>query len=191
MKVSASIRSSSLWWKSGVAPRWVRRLAGKARRPRIPPVFDGGATPPPRMHRPSNAARLPPQAALPYRPRQVSNDRGWRQRIEVATSLPPIRYTIAIAYLAAHVPLLAPSLEDIDSINFALGLHHFDVASHQPHPPGYPIFIALGRVSLAILRRIGWPADPIHLDAVALAAWSALAGAVALVAAGQDRKSVV
>ena len=43
---------------------------------------------------------------------------------------------IAALYFAAHLPFLAPSLEDIDSINFALGLRHFDPALHQPHPPG-------------------------------------------------------
>jgi hypothetical protein len=37
--------------------------AGKARRPRIPAVFEGGATQPAGMHRPSNAARLAPRAA--------------------------------------------------------------------------------------------------------------------------------
>jgi hypothetical protein len=35
--------------------------------------------------------------------------------------------TIAAIYLAAHLAFLAPSLEDIDSINFALGLRHYDV----------------------------------------------------------------
>jgi hypothetical protein len=39
------------------------RPRGKARRTRIPGVFERGATPPPRMHRPSNAARLSPRAA--------------------------------------------------------------------------------------------------------------------------------
>src|SRR5205085_240330 len=52
-------------------------------------------------------------------------------------------YAIAVAYFVAHLPSLAPSLEDIDSINFAFGLHHFDPALHQPHPPGYPVYIAL------------------------------------------------
>ena len=46
---------------------------------------------------------------------------------------------IAAVYLLAHLPFLAPSLEDIDSINFALGLRHFDPALRQPHPPGYPV----------------------------------------------------
>jgi hypothetical protein len=52
---------------------------------------------------------------------------------------------IAAIYLVAHLAFLAPSLEDIDSINFALGLRHYDVAQHQPHPPGYPVYIALGK----------------------------------------------
>jgi hypothetical protein len=55
--------ASSPWWKSGVAPRRARRLAGKARRPRIPGVLERGATPPPGMPRVSNAVRLSPRAA--------------------------------------------------------------------------------------------------------------------------------
>jgi 3-hydroxyisobutyrate dehydrogenase-like beta-hydroxyacid dehydrogenase len=53
---------NSPWWKSGVAPRRARHPAGKARRLRIWPIFDGGATQPAGMHRPSNAVRLPPRA---------------------------------------------------------------------------------------------------------------------------------
>jgi len=58
---------------------------------------------------------------------------------------------LASAYAIAHLPVLPPSLEDIDSINFALGLRHFDVALHQPHPPGYPVYIGLGHISLSLL----------------------------------------
>ena len=81
---------------------------------------------------------------------------------------------IAAVYLLAHLPLLARSLEDIDSINFALGLRQFDVALHQPHPPGYPVYIALGRLSLWCLSVVArW--SPARLDATALAIWSAVA----------------
>src|SRR6185503_9921723 len=62
---------------------------------------------------------------------------------------------LSAAYLAAHLPSLAPSLEDIDSINFALGLRDFDPARHQPHPPGSPVYIALGRALLAVVSAIG------------------------------------
>mgnify|MGYP000889328444 CR=1 FL=1 len=44
-------------------------------------------------------------------------------------------------FLALHLPFLPSSLEDLDSVNFALGIRHYDVALHQPHPPGYPIFM--------------------------------------------------
>ena len=91
---------------------------------------------------------------------------------------------VAAAYLAAHLPFLAPSLEDIDSINFALGLRHFAPALHQPHPPGYPVYIALGRVSLAaISATVALARD--HAEALAFAIWSALAGALAIMAAAR------
>ena len=37
---------------------------------------------------------------------------------------------LAVIFLLAHFAFLSPTLEDIDSINFALGLRHFDVAAH-------------------------------------------------------------
>ena len=82
-------------------------------------------------------------------------------------------FVVAALWLAAHLPSLAPSLEDIDSINFALGLREFDPAKHQPHPPGYPVYIALGRLSRAVVGD----------DALALSLWSAIGGAIALLAA--------
>ena len=46
--------------------------------------------------------------------------------------VPRLLAVVAAVYLAAHLPFLSRSLEDIDSINFALGLRHFDVAAHHP-----------------------------------------------------------
>lgn len=80
---------------------------------------------------------------------------------------------LAVVFLAAHLPLLPPALEDIDSINFALGVRHFDIARHQPHPPGYPVFIALAKLSTPALRAAG-VASP---EPRGLAVWSALCGA--------------
>jgi hypothetical protein len=37
-------------------------------------------------------------------------------------------------------------LYDLDSVNFALGMQHFDTRLHQPHPPGYFLYICLGRL---------------------------------------------
>jgi Protein O-mannosyl-transferase TMEM260-like len=80
---------------------------------------------------------------------------------------------IAVAFLAAHLWFLPPTLEDIDSINFALGVADFDVAKHQPHPPGYPVFIGLSKASTSMLRSVRVP----HPEVRGLAVWSAIAGA--------------
>ena len=84
---------------------------------------------------------------------------------------------LAIVFLAAHLPFLPPTLEDLDSINFALGVRHFDVAQHQPHPPGYPVFIAMGKASTAALRAFG-VAPP---ESRGLAVWSAICGAAVII----------
>jgi hypothetical protein len=58
---------------------------------------------------------------------------------------------LALVFLAFHLPFLPASLEDLDSINFALGVRHFDVAQHQPHPPGYPLFVLAAKGAHAII----------------------------------------
>jgi hypothetical protein len=58
---------------------------------------------------------------------------------------------LAILFLALHLPYLPTSLEDLDSINFALGVRQFDVAHHQPHPPGYPVFILIAKALHAVV----------------------------------------
>ena len=71
----------------------------------------------------------------------------------------------SVAVLLSRVLFLPPTLEDIDSVNFALALERFDPRLHQPHPPGYPVYIALARWVHAAV------ADP----ATALSLLSALA----------------
>ncbi len=88
-------------------------------------------------------------------------------------SLRLIAAALALAFFALHLPYLPSSLEDLDSINFALGLRDFDVANHQPHPPGYPVFILAGK-----LVHLFVPSE-VH----ALALLAVLAGACGLVAA--------
>jgi len=43
-------------------------------------------------------------------------------------------------------------LYDIDSVNFALALKRFDTTVHQPHPPGYFLYICLGRLASLIFH---------------------------------------
>src|SRR5262245_14439813 len=102
--------------------------------------------------------------------------------MKVSVSTRP-EYFVAAVWLAAHLPSLAPALEDIDSLNFALGLREFDPAKHQPHPPGYPVYIALGRMALAVVSRVPSSLDRMASEALALSIVSAIAGAVAIVAA--------
>jgi hypothetical protein len=77
-------------------------------------------------------------------------------------------FALAFTFLVLHLIFLPRSLEDLDSINFALGIRHFDVAQHQPHPPGYPIYIVVARLANLVVRD----------EARALAVVSALAGAL-------------
>jgi hypothetical protein len=37
-------------------------------------------------------------------------------------------------------------LYDLDSVNFGLAIRRFDPRVHQPHPPGYFLYVALGRL---------------------------------------------
>jgi hypothetical protein len=92
------------------------------------------------------------------------------------TSLRSARAALVLVFLAAHLVWLPRTLEDLDSINFALGVRDFDVARHQPHPPGYPVFIALAKGSTALLRGLGVEAASPR----GLAIWSAIGGALAL-----------
>jgi hypothetical protein len=73
-------------------------------------------------------------------------------------------------FLIAHLVFLPSTLEDIDSLNFALGIHDFNPAAHRPHPPGYPIFIALAKMVRAVVPS----------DARALALLGAIFGAIAV-----------
>ena len=82
----------------------------------------------------------------------------------------PGAIALAVLFLALHLPFLPKSLEDLDSINFALGMRHFDVAQHQPHPPGYPLFIFVANIF-----GIALPSE-----AAAMAVVSVLAGALAV-----------
>ena len=70
---------------------------------------------------------------------------------------PGARFGGELALLAALTALTryvlrSHYLYDIDSVNFALALERFDPVSHQPHPPGYFLYVCLGRLSRLVFQ---------------------------------------
>ena len=67
-----------------------------------------------------------------------------------STSVIPRRW-LEPAFLSCAVALTrfafrSHYLYDIDSVNFGLALDRFDPHAHQPHPPGYFLYVCLGRL---------------------------------------------
>ncbi len=87
---------------------------------------------------------------------------------------------LVLAFTLAHLPYVTSTLEDIDSVNFALGIRDFDVANHRPHPPGYPVYIALGKLGASIVGPLSGEAARSAIEARTLSSLS-LVGAIAAV----------
>lgn len=81
-----------------------------------------------------------------------------------------IALLIFAAFLLIRLPFRADFLLNWDSVNFALGTQMFNLEHHQPHPPGYIGYIALGwlmnlftgeaNASLTFLSALGGAAAP-------------------------------
>jgi hypothetical protein len=88
---------------------------------------------------------------------------------------------VSLAFFVAHLFFLAPTPASIDGVNFLLGVREFNVADHQPHPPGAPLFIALGKTSRLVLRSSPQQMmDRVRVETRALAVWSAVLGSLAV-----------
>jgi len=61
-----------------------------------------------------------------------------RQKLEL--------YLLTGAVAISRFAFRSHDLYDIDSVNFALGMERFDPSVHQPHPPGYFLYVCLGRL---------------------------------------------
>jgi len=92
--------------------------------------------------------------------------RGW--------SVPALAGFVAVA--AARLLTLPKSLWEWDEILFLQGVIAFDPLHHHPHPPGYPLFIGLGKVFAFLVR------DP-YWGLVTLGVAASLVGYAALVSA--------
>ncbi len=57
----------------------------------------------------------------------------------------PILLIVFISFII-RMYLRSNYLDDWDSVQFALALDNYSIALHQPHPPGYPVYVFLGRL---------------------------------------------
>ncbi|MGB9414710.1 MAG: hypothetical protein WCB58_00215 [Acidobacteriaceae bacterium] len=64
-------------------------------------------------------------------------------------------------------------LYDLDSLGFALGVEHFDPRVYQPHPPGYFLYISLGKLFHTLIPDVNF--------ALVLLSIAASCGAAALI----------
>ena len=88
--------------------------------------------------------------------------------------IPQHTWILAVVALFPVVSLLVatPYPDDHDGVNFVLGVGRFDIHWHQPHFPGYPVYIAAGKVMASLVGSAEW----------GLICVSALSMAVAMVA---------
>ncbi|HLX08209.1 MAG TPA: DUF2723 domain-containing protein [Thermoanaerobaculia bacterium] len=106
------------------------------------------------------------QEAAPHRRVAAAAPAALRQRLMALAA--------AVAAVVTRVPFAAQRLWDHDSVQFALGVERYDLAAHHPHPPGYPLYIAI----LKLLAAAG--IDALH-GMVALSIAAAALGAALIV----------
>ncbi len=58
---------------------------------------------------------------------------------------------VAVVCAASRLLALARSLWDWDEALFTMAMRDYDVTLHHPHPPGFPVYIAMARVARLII----------------------------------------
>ncbi|GJM20775.1 MAG: hypothetical protein DHS20C15_06900 [Planctomycetota bacterium] len=71
------------------------------------------------------------------------------QRTLSARTLLVAALTLGVVLLY-NLPRSAELLFNWDSVNYALGAEHYDLRVHEPHPPGYPLWILAVRALTAL-----------------------------------------
>ncbi len=86
-----------------------------------------------------------------------------------------VAWIVSVVVAITRVPALAKTPWDWDEALFLSALRHFDVTAHHPHPPGFPLFIATGKL-LVLTGLSGFHA----LQAISLVASIAIVPAMLL-----------
>jgi hypothetical protein len=76
-----------------------------------------------------------------------------------------VYWSVAVICAASRFLAISRSIWDWDEALFSLGMRSYDVASHHPHPPGFPVYIAAAKILRLIV-----PSDFRALQAVNLIA---------------------
>lgn len=53
---------------------------------------------------------------------------------------------LTVVYWALTIPFMSRLPYNWDAAQFVLALRHYAIGMHQPHPPGYPLFVVLGKL---------------------------------------------
>ncbi len=61
-----------------------------------------------------------------------------------------IALALSVVFLVLYLSTLSMTLEEEDSAHFALALTDFNVTKYQPHPPGFPVYVALGKAFFSL-----------------------------------------
>lgn len=61
-------------------------------------------------------------------------------------ALPLVACLLLAATAVSRLPFTSRTLYAWDSANFALALDYYNVAFHQPHPPGYPLYVGIAKL---------------------------------------------
>ena len=59
------------------------------------------------------------------------------------TSIPLFLFLITVV---SRIPFRSRVLYHMDSVQYALATEHYDISVHQPHPPGYFLYVMLGKL---------------------------------------------
>ncbi|MCX5800976.1 MAG: glycosyltransferase family 39 protein [Candidatus Eisenbacteria bacterium] len=60
--------------------------------------------------------------------------------------------SLIVVTCLTRLPFAAKCLCTHDSVNFALGIKEFNLEKHQPHPPGYILYVGLGKLLHLFVR---------------------------------------